>query len=401
MADRNSVTEAPPVPKAPKADARHGQTGRIPDLDGLRGIAILLVCLFHFNSVATTPGLFGRLVDTLFLHLWFGVDLFFVLSGFLITKILLEAKGSASYFSAFYMRRVLRIFPLYYLTLLVYLFVSIVRQLHTGQPQDYTTQLAFWFYLQNWAILWHRAIGVIGHFWSLAVEEQFYLGWPLLIYWLSRRGLKRLCLALIAVAFFVKLAILFFQLPSPDLSVYASYTLTPARLDTLAIGGLAALLVTSGREGFRSGFLLGLCLVPAAILLFVESVGGQTKFWFKAVEYSMLAPLFGVFVARSAFRSSKRGLAEMFLRSRPLQAAGKFSYAMYVVHWPLHIFMSAWAAEIIVRQPPGLQTPAKIAYILLAILVTYALGWISWHLIEKRVLSLKRLFPMKTIAVQR
>ncbi len=72
---------------------------------------------------------------------------------------------------------------------------------------------------------------------------------------------------------------------------------------------------------------------------------------------------------------------------------------MYVVHWPLHVFMSAWAAEIIVRQPPGLQTPAKIAYILLAILVTYALGWISWHLIEKRVLSLKRLFPMKTIAV--
>ncbi len=401
MSDRNSVTEALRVPKAPNADSRDGQIGRIPDLDGLRGIAILLVCLFHFNLVATTPGLFGRVVDASFQHLWFGVDLFFVLSGFLITKILLEAKGSASYFSAFYMRRVLRIFPLYYLTLLVYLFVSIVRQLHTGKPQDYLTQLAFWVYLQNWALIWHRAIGVIGHFWSLAVEEQFYLVWPLVIYWLSRRGLKRLCFALIGIAFLVKLAILFFQFPSPDLCVYASYTLTPARLDTLAIGGLAALLATSGRENYRPGLLLVLCLIPAAILFFVEFTQGQNKFRFKAVEYSMLAPLFGFFVARSAFRSGKRGLTERFLRSRPLQAAGKFSYAMYVVHWPLHLFMSVWAAEIIVRQPPGLQTPAKIAYILLAILLTYALGWISWHLIEKRVLSLKRLFPMKTIAVQR
>ena len=318
MADRNSVTEAPRVPKAPRADARDCQISKIPDLDGLRGIAILLVCLFHFNSVATTPGLFGRVVDASFLHLWFGVDLFFVLSGFLITKILLEAKGSASYFSAFYMRRVLRIFPLYYLTLLVYLFVSIVRQLHTGQPQDYLTQLAFWFYVQNWVIVWHRAIGVIGHFWSLAVEEQFYLVWPLVIYWLSRRGLKWLSLALIAIAFLVKLAILFFQFPSPDLCVYASYTLTPARLDTLAIGGLAALLATSGRESFRPGLLLGFCLVPATILVFVVSVEGHNKFWFKAVEYSMLAPLFGLFVARSAFSSNKRGPAETFLRSRPL-----------------------------------------------------------------------------------
>ena len=381
-------------------DSHTGQDFRIPELDGLRGIAILLVCLFHFNMVANPAGRLEQVVDAFCSHLWFGVDLFFVLSGFLITTILLEAKGSPRFFSSFYMRRVLRILPLYYLTLLVYLIVSIFRQRYLGQSAEYRLQLAYWLYVQNWAIIWNKSIVILGHFWSLAVEEQFYLVWPIIIYFASAKFLKWLCGSLIGLAFLFKLGLLGFQFPSSDTSVAASYTLTPARVDTLAIGGLVALMARHYLR-FRPIWFAFFSLVFTVAFLFLNFTQGRHTFWYKAVEYSAIAPVCGFLIARSSCRTGNHGFFDTFLRSRALRSIGKYSYAMYIVHWPLNVLLHWRAAAIIEKQPTNLQTPAKLAYIFLLTAFTYALGWMSWNVIEKRILSLKRLFPMGRVATVR
>src|SRR5262245_16358318 len=145
-----------------------------PGLDGLRGIAILLVILYH--NFGFIPFLnYG----------WLGVDLFFVLSGFLITEILLKTRTTTNYFKNFYTRRVLRIFPLYYLCLIL---VIVIFPLIKNFPYDLSfyreNQVWFWFYLQNWMLIfkqWNDSAILLNHFWSLAVEEQFYIVWPLLV----------------------------------------------------------------------------------------------------------------------------------------------------------------------------------------------------------------------------
>jgi len=164
-------------------------------LDGLRGVAILLVLFLHFIIGQGVPAP-SVLVDWWFIGIvragWMGVDLFFVLSGFLITGILLDTKGSRHYFRQFYTRRVLRIFPLYYGSLVLFLIL-----LPTLFPDDqvlhdlHADAVWFWTYLYNVkvAAAGFTPSSALGHFWSLAVEEQFYLIWPIVVLCLGRRHL--------------------------------------------------------------------------------------------------------------------------------------------------------------------------------------------------------------------
>jgi peptidoglycan/LPS O-acetylase OafA/YrhL len=172
---------------------------RLPTLDGLRGVAILLVLLSHLTlySEMSTTTLLDRAYQRATLAGWVGVDLFFVLSGFLITGILLDLKGSSRFFRTFYARRVLRIFPLYYAFLAI--FYIALPQLLSSKDQVLrllADQKWYWLYLQNlqmardgWPVPKYLA-----HFWSLAVEEQFYLIWPLGVLKYGRRGLIAVCL---------------------------------------------------------------------------------------------------------------------------------------------------------------------------------------------------------------
>src|SRR5688572_4444796 len=217
---------------------RPAQAGVIPALDGLRGIAIILVMLHHFTYIRPTSGIDGLIGGVLF-FCWSGVDLFFVLSGFLITGILLDTRGSERYFSTFYARRTLRIFPLYYLVLFVALIVlpqfPAVNSVLVGSDNS-PPQWPYWFYVTNFAIAdggWVH--GWVDVAWSLAIEEQFYLVWPLLI-WLCRPRLFALLCAVILVA-------------EPIARVYARATDVPSlsifvlpwfRLDGFATGALLA-----------------------------------------------------------------------------------------------------------------------------------------------------------------
>jgi peptidoglycan/LPS O-acetylase OafA/YrhL len=198
-------------------------------LDGLRGLAVLCVMLFHFGTAS------GLQADTyatkkiigFFCNLWSGVDIFFALSGFLITGILLREKQEPGYFTRFYMRRSLRIFPLYYAALIV-IFV-LLPALHLpaldnpGIHRVQDAQAWMWAYSQDFAItyfnhdffdpdpLW------VGHFWSLGVEEHFYLVWPLVVYLCTRRGLLLTSALLIVAAPIVRFTMMHYDM---DRAVY-------------------------------------------------------------------------------------------------------------------------------------------------------------------------------------
>lgn len=160
---------------------------RLPPLDGLRGLAIVLVMFFHFGQGLNRQNLEQHAFRTLFDFGGSGVDLFFVLSGFLITGILLNSRHSDNYFSRFYMRRILRIFPLYcFSVLVVWLFV--IPAEHPGVTADLRNKLIWNLgYVQNWRL---DCVPHLGHYWSLAIEEQFYLIWPFVVWRFERQRVQ-------------------------------------------------------------------------------------------------------------------------------------------------------------------------------------------------------------------
>src|SRR4051812_34194176 len=248
---------------------RPGELKVIPELDGVRGIAVLLVMLCHAYIIQPIPlpqGLKSLYFsDVLYLG-WSGVDLFFVLSGFLITGILLDTRDSRNYFFSFYARRVLRIIPLYVMAVFGYFHFVLPIAHHFGlfMALDNSLEPWFWLHLSNWRLAFGGEGHWLGHFWSLAIEEQFYLFWPLVVFISGRRRLPYVCVVLGAMSFGLR-------------SIYAHhnfggfflYGLTPFRIEPLAVGSLAATLVRNKRmvallKGSR--FLLGTAASGVLIL---------------------------------------------------------------------------------------------------------------------------------------
>src|ERR1700723_1358630 len=208
--------------------------GYIPQFDGLRGLAILLVLIGHSGFLEAFPHA-GMLE-----YARFGVDLFFVLSGFLITGILLDSKGSRHYFRNFYARRALRIWPLYYLVLFV---AFVVAPLFAPSMRPTAARIwpAFVFYVQNIVFIYRDTYPFgLGATWSLAVEEQFYLTWPVLVFFLRKQTLAIVAVSLVVVSLSLRLAGRLYGAPSGFIHFF-----TLSRLDAIAFGSLAALWLRS------------------------------------------------------------------------------------------------------------------------------------------------------------
>ena len=226
------------IPTSHKPALHSAAHRSIPELDGVRGLAILLVLLFHFGA---RPQGVPRLLTGLFALGWTGVDLFFVLSGFLITGILIRTKECSNYFRSFYARRALRIFPLYVLTIVAYFYIALPIAHHFGKWSSWDNSLGTWYWLHisNWQSSFGNEVPLLTHYWSLAIEEQFYLLWPLVVFFLPNSKLPHICIMIIAVSFGLRCI---FQV---QLDLYPSLLcrLTPFRLDALAFGGLLATIV--------------------------------------------------------------------------------------------------------------------------------------------------------------
>jgi peptidoglycan/LPS O-acetylase OafA/YrhL len=299
---------------------------RLPALDGLRGVAILLVLMNHFTAFPPDVPLSRTLYQVAYFG-WAGVDLFFVLSGFLITGILFDTKGSAHYFRNFYMRRVLRIFPLYYGVLVVlFVLVPLVHQYAPVVQQVADRQGWLWLYGVNLNIalegkwLFGGDWLELGHFWSLAVQEHFYLLWPALVLLLNRRSLMLLCGLSVPVALGIRVALL-----KAGMDPAGAYVLTPCRMDSLALGGLLAPAVR-GPGGI--GALLPAARWSAAgsaaallAIFLAQGSSNENGFVVQTLGYPLLAVCFGSVLLLS-LDPSETSVARRLFSLRLLRPSG-------------------------------------------------------------------------------
>ncbi len=366
--------------------------GQIPALDGLRGVAILMVLVTHYYS--TTKGL--NVPDAAILSIvktgWTGVDLFFVLSGFLITGILYDAKGCTKYFSTFYARRTLRIFPLYYGVLFVILvLIPLIRPYHSVAMTDNVKHQAWlWFYGTNIALTFlHYDFNRFHHLWSLAVEEHFYLFWPLVVFFWDRRWLIRIAWLAIGFAFLLRCAFVFNHMDP--------YSFTLCRMDALAMGGLVALLAR-GPGGLQT-WLPAAKTVLAATLLGIAGIFAYYHDFFpdnsmvQTIGLSLAGGLAGSALIVVLCVSENHWISR-FLTLAPLRSAGRYSYAIYVFHWILVPLLPAFIpfSKYNFDQWTHSAFLSQIPYIGASTLVYYGIALVSWHCYEKHFLKLKKYF---------
>ena len=334
-------------------------------LDGLRGVAIILVLLVHFFN-------FGFLYPYLYFG-WAGVDLFFVLSGFLITGILLDTKHKKRYYRVFILRRALRILPLYYAVLIAIAVLSFyINSLNWFKEyQGY-----YWLHGSNYLILQKGFFPPLGHFWSLAIEEQFYLFWPLIVAIFNRKWLVFVSLLLLLLGIFLRATVE---------NIYLIYGLPLAHMDGLLIGGIMAVLIREHKDILFKH--IELILISSVLLFLIYTTGyliinggytEQGSFIKLPFTFTLVSLVFGGLLTYSL----KNHHATNFFSNRVLLFFGKYSYAMYVLH-PIIYHFSNWAGAS--RLSGNQKLLLNTGLFLLTILFSYA----SYHLLEKHFLRLK------------
>jgi len=369
---------------------------RIKGLDGLRAIAFLLVFLYHAHF-----GDFG----------WVGVQLFFVLSGFLITGILLEMKNSLSmgmYLLKFYGRRVLRIVPLYYLYLfLISLAVAMMVEHHFRQSFTQVFQKQFpyaLYYVYDFMMATNKyeiASSFLTHLWSLAVEEQFYLIWPFVVFLTPKQHLKKVFFFAVGLAPVFRLAtLLFYQHTTisllhqdPNVAVYA---LPVSHLDAFAMGALLNILPSIPKAKLQ--FLVLLFALPLVSMSIDYLTIGQWNpnygFGLRNLlpnayrpvwAYSLLNYLFMLLI----YGVAKEGWFARFLEYPVLTYLGKISYGLYVYHYCLLWFVGVFIL------PNWNILPIALVALPLSILVAS----LSYYAFERPIMNLKdRWFSLRPAA---
>jgi peptidoglycan/LPS O-acetylase OafA/YrhL len=381
-----------PIELARRSDSR------VPALDGIRGLAILLVIPHNGNMMPAGPvhGV-AQMAKELMLNGWTGVQLFFVLSGFLISGVLLDAQDSSNYYKSFYARRALRILPLYYGMLVVtFLVLAPMGLLPAETLASQHNQVWLWTFLSNWTDPLGFEVKGFAHFWSLAVEEQFYLVWPFILHRMRPQRVVvmslSICLAALALRTLIRIEAWSDAYP---------YEFTVCRMDALAMGAGAAALIRIPH--WRQRITRTLPYLPWTALGLLLGVAPLTHDYARTVwatqtfGLTTLAAAFTFLVAAASFmRTTDTTWAARFLCLGPLRAAGKYSYAMYLFHFPLHKLLGVRLLGV----TESLASPgAAILYVVALTAVTFVAGWGSYHLYEKHFLRLKRFFPTHAAAL--
>jgi peptidoglycan/LPS O-acetylase OafA/YrhL len=367
----------------------------IPGLDGLRAVAFLILFALHAEWLQ-----FG----------WMGVQLFFVLSGFLITDILLRMKEKLSfkqYFIKFYIRRFLRIFPLYYFFLLIMLGVStyfISINYKTTVMQVYIDQMKYAFlYIYNFfsAHIDFQPSPLIKHLWSLSVEEQFYIFWPLLAFFIPERLIKKLFLAgilfgpLFRIVFFIFYEWGDFRFMREPAAL-ALYTLPFTHIDAFAFGAyISRFSIPRAKEqlkyltiaipiiGFSTHYL-------ATGEFGILSALGYPTTMPHAYQFIWAYTLLNYWCAVIIYCVVQEKMFLQFLETAPLRYLGKISYGLYIYHFPMLWFV------IRIRDIPGYAGTSHFQFDLLAFVGTILIASLSYYLLEKPLIQMKDRFASYT-----
>ena len=355
----------PPGVPGPGAAPEPGADRRIVALDGLRGLMTLLVIVSHY---------FGELphgVPGLTLG-WLAVDMFFVLSGLLIGKLILEKRRHANFFAVFYVRRFCRIIPVYLVTVLaISLAMSVI-----GQPwMDAADPFPLWSYLTFTQVFFMVSTGTIGaHWlaptWTLAVEEHFYLFAPALIVFAPRRWLAPLLLAVAALALGLRVAIYYFGVGSPMMAL----SLLPGRADILALGLLAAVLLKTEGVPWRR-------LIPWMRVAPPVALAAVLLAWLASADlFYTLGPLLIAAGCAAYLLCIVQGTPEARrYESRALQFLGNNGYCLYLTHLPI----LGLTHGLILGAQPDLATPSQWLVTAATLPVCLLVGWGMTRLIEE------------------
>ena len=408
-----------PVPEAELDDAakaalKGAEARAIPTLDGMRGIAVILVLVFHFawTFPGEDPALAVTAVDKIAVRLhdllwsgWTGVDLFFVLSGYLITRGLVapSKKPLGTRLKMFWMRRVLRIFPLYY----AFIIVGTVVALAVGGGSAWVPGPSYWVYMQNYALAFDdEVLRWTAHFWSLAIEEQFYFVWPIVALMISRRRLIPTILVLVPLVVLLRAFLIFkgAQVPALQGMFHGAegiakfvYRATFTRADGLLLGAFVAVTqrevshpVSIAWRRLRFPIWISTALVLAGLYAMARGLNDYDR-RIMGIGYVALA----VFFASSISMCADGAISERvraFLSWRPLVACGKVSYGMYIFHWVLVIFM----VPRLVKMQAGMDVATQMALtsgvIVGGIAIVYVLASLSFRFFETPFLKLKGRF---------
>jgi peptidoglycan/LPS O-acetylase OafA/YrhL len=370
---------------------------RIPQLDGIRGTAISLVVIWHFIVVPITQepheGAIARFIAHAGLLTWSGVDLFFVLSGFLIGGILIDAKESSNYFRTFYVRRVFRILPIYMVVVIAYLLLWNVATGHRpllqeslGRPMPWYVYLTF---TQNFWLahnVWDCVYLTVS--WSLAVEEQFYLLLPSIIRILPKQSLLSVASALALSSAITRCLLYLYYGPSWGT---AAYTLIFSRADALMIGVICAALLRDRRR--KELLIRNLWAIKASFVVFGL---GVTLFTYEGwgmgtremctLGLTCLALFYGS-ALMIAMVSPQSSLSHAF-RARWLMWLGTIAYGLYL----LHVIVLTAVFRIVLHRPPAMTNWLDALTALSAFAVTLGLAQLSWKYFESKLVRLGHRF---------
>ncbi|HXP91601.1 MAG TPA: acyltransferase [Fibrobacteria bacterium] len=367
--------------------------GRIASVEGLRGLAFLVVHMFHTRYFGPATGTFhlGWVYALVTGQGWIGVDLFFVLSGFLITGTIFRGMEDRNWVGRFYLRRALRIMPLYFMVLLGTLFLvplcfGWTEPLVAAPRANIAWYLTF---THNWLNLkgngWPGGDALIGQLWSLAVEEQFYLVWPLAVAVLARRWLGTLALGILLAVPLIR-----FLMICDGWKYEAIYASTICRADTLAAGAMVAILASKNRlPSPRTAWaiaLAGMVLFFASSQLIQHFGSGTRVLQLQNASFTWSLAMWAGFLIVAL----KRGPLASLLSFKPLRFVGFYSYTLYLVSYPTCFIAGTYWK----RTFGETSTAGHFLFMGSTFAVCLLISVASWHLVEKRFLSFRGKAPV-------
>lgn len=366
---------------------------RYQQLDGIRGIAILLVLIWHYVTSKLDPQAspLVNFATALLGMTWSGVDLFFVLSGFLIGGILLDNQAAPYYFKAFYIRRICRIFPLYFAWFLLFVAINLgATAFVSSGPLRFIFQypLPLWSYAtftQNFIMALANTLGPdwLGITWSLAIEEQFYLILPPLIRFTPAQKLPFVLVTMIVAAPILRMILIYI----PPHSTFPNYVLMPCRADTLLLGVLSAYLIRQEnvvqylRDHIKNLYVaLGVLLAGAILLTFFAPSFQELAV--SSYGYTWLALLYSCFILIAM--TEKEGIVSQLTKTPWLCKLGLLAYGVYMFHQAIN----GLAHALVLSQFPQLQTMDDAFVTTGALVVTILIAYCSWNMFEKRIVAI-------------